>query len=480
MGSIPDMENRIPIIDIRDSNPEAAQQLLRAAANYGFVYIDNIGGPVKPQAIHDAFGISKHFFALPPEVKQTVAIGSNKAGGNYGWLSRGVEKLDPATQKRPDVKEAFNIGEPVHGVLQQPVPVQLAAVAPRIALFQQNCHELCLKIFELLAKALKVQQDWFVSRHNSKDLYRPSGSVFRMLYYPQVEVHEEGVDIRAGAHSDFGSITLLFQQQGQPGLEIKTPSGDWIPVLVDPRDPSNGAPRQTIANTRNFSDIFIQAMEKASYLREHERYDFLIFMHQYSQDKDTEAVLSKMVTMFQDRPIILNKLNMFLPQGYQIKCPETATGVIEIFTPLGLIAPPLHMGRNRSAVVARWEPPILPILVNVGDLLDDWTGGLLKSTVHRVIFPKDGGGDRYSLAYFCHPLDDVLLEPVPSALVQKYMKQTGKSGSRDGRAMTAKDHLMARLAATYTIDSEPAERRDSPVRGPEKGVDEVKEGVLSA
>ena len=105
MGSHRQSKNKIPIIDIRDSNPEAAQQLLSAAADYGFVYIHNIDGPVKPRAIENAFDISKRFFALPPEVKQTVAIGSNKAGGNYGWLSRGVEKLDPAMQKRPDVKE---------------------------------------------------------------------------------------------------------------------------------------------------------------------------------------------------------------------------------------------------------------------------------------------------------------------------------------------------------------------------------------
>ena len=99
----------IPIIDIRDSS--AAEDLLRAAANYGFVYIDNIDGPVKPGAIANMFDISKRFFDLPTDVKETVAISSNKAGGNHGWLSRGVEKLDPATQKRPDVKECVLVAE---------------------------------------------------------------------------------------------------------------------------------------------------------------------------------------------------------------------------------------------------------------------------------------------------------------------------------------------------------------------------------
>jgi isopenicillin N synthase-like dioxygenase len=106
----------------------------------------------------------------------------------------------------------------------------------------------------------------------------------------------------------------------------------------------------------------------------------------------------------------------------------------------------------------------MPILVNIGDLLEDWTGGLLKSTVHRVVFPtarSDGAqegkrgedevdeSDRYSIAYFCHPLDEVLLEPVPSRIVEEYEKRNGK---REGReAITAGEHLMRRLKATYSV-----------------------------
>jgi isopenicillin N synthase-like dioxygenase len=56
------------------------------------------------------FELSKEFFHSPLEQKEAVSISSNKAGKNHGWLSQGVEKLDPATQQRPDVKEAFNLG----------------------------------------------------------------------------------------------------------------------------------------------------------------------------------------------------------------------------------------------------------------------------------------------------------------------------------------------------------------------------------
>lgn len=94
--------------------------------------------------------------------------------------------------------------------------------------------------------------------------------------------------------------------------------------------------------------------------------------------------------------------------------------------------------------------PSPPILVNIGDLLSHWTNDLFKSTVHRVVFPKggkEGGEDRYSIAYFGHPVNSTVLEPVPSKKVQD---AAAKSSSTAGvKAMTAHEHLMSRLKATY-------------------------------
>ena len=225
------------------------------------------------------------------------------------------------------------------------MPIPLQEHVQTIINFQNACHEFCQRIFECLANALNIESNWFTSRHDRSK--GPSGTVLRMLFYPKVLDYEHSVDIRAGAHSDFGSITLLFQQPGQPGLEIQTPSGDWAAVPVDPQEVS---------------------------------------------DK-TDITANKEVS-------------------------RTDT---------------------------------LPILVNIGDLLEDWTGGLLKSTVHRVVFPIGGQNDRYSIAYFCHPLDDAKLEPVPSKVVREHAERTGKGSVRNGTVLTAKDHLMERLAATYHL-----------------------------
>jgi isopenicillin N synthase-like dioxygenase len=115
--------------------------------------------------------------------------------------------------------------------------------------------------------------------------------------------------------------------------------------------------------------------------------------------------------------------------------------------------------------------PFPPILVNIGDMLSYWTDGLLKSTVHRVVFPREmpessesGPRDRYSIAFFCQPVGSTELVPVPSKLVENYRESQNKDPNKsyivgygggansldsDQPRMTAGEHLQSRLNATY-------------------------------
>ena len=83
-----------------------------------------------------------------------------------------------------------------------------------------------------------------------------------------------------------------------------------------------------------------------------------------------------------------------------------------------------------------------PVVVNIGDMLSDWTGRVLRSTMHRVVIPKGRTEDRYSVAFFCHPVATTELVPVPSPLIE---------GRREGgeKVLTAAEHLKKRLAETY-------------------------------
>jgi len=105
-------------------------------------------------------------------------------------------------------------------------------------------------------------------------------------------------------------------------------------------------------------------------------------------------------------------------------------------------------GRWEDVEVDPRDEGQVPVLVNIGDLLSHWTGGLLRSTVHRVVFPKGTTRDRYSIAYFCHPLDEVELIPVPSDVVRRFTEEKGEVDG-NGATLTARDHLLSRLKATY-------------------------------
>lgn len=329
----------IPLVDL--NAPSADVLLLDAASKHGFVFVQHQDLVLTPDHVARVFALSKDFFASPTNVKEQFSINSSSSGKNQGWLGAGTEILDPT--RKADFKEAFNVGEFRNGKAQQPLPEPLKSSEHELGRFFGDCHAVCNQILRLIASALDIPvaaggEGWFQERHDSEK--GASGSVLRLLYYPMsgaLVPSDSDEDVRAGAHSDYGSITLLFRLPGQPGLEILTPSGQWAAVPVDPH-------------------------------------------------------------------------------------PASTSGV-------------------------------LPILVNIGDLLSYWTSGLLKSTVHRVVFPKQGGfgsSDRYSIAYFCHPQDEAALIPIPSNKI-KALASFPPDSARGGNIMTARDHLNSRLAATYKL-----------------------------
>ncbi|ETI24859.1 hypothetical protein G647_04229 [Cladophialophora carrionii CBS 160.54] len=78
------------------------------------------------------------------------------------------------------------------------------------------------------------------------------------------------------------------------------------------------------------------------------------------------------------------------------------------------VRPPKYTGPIRDD--EEWlDAPVIPgaVLINIGETMTFFSGGLMKSTLHRVArspLPEQQGKDRFSMAYFCHPNMDTLLE----------------------------------------------------------------------
>lgn len=103
------------------------------------------------------------------------------------------------------------------------------------------------------------------------------------------------------------------------------------------------------------------------------------------------------------------------------------------------------------------------IVVNVGDAMEFWSGGLFRSTQHRVVLPRSESesGSRFSVAYFCQPDEDAKLVPLEiddkvrgkctgKVISEEEFKRRCKAkGVADVGELTGGQHLRARLGATY-------------------------------
>ncbi|MEH1962045.1 MAG: 2-oxoglutarate and iron-dependent oxygenase domain-containing protein [Nostoc sp.] len=187
------------------------KQIYQACHEIGFMYLQNSG--ISKDLIKQVFTQSKSFFNLPLEVKQKQAWSDEFNNTGYVGLER--ERLDP--NKPGDLKEVLNLDK------QEAVDIDASILA-----FYDSCTELANTVLQAFALALELPEDFFITRHNQQN------HTLRWLHYPPLQTPPKPEQVRAGEHSDYGSITLLFQDDVE-GLEVKTASGEWIaaPAIPD-------------------------------------------------------------------------------------------------------------------------------------------------------------------------------------------------------------------------------------------------------
>ncbi|KAL3061090.1 UPF0676 protein C1494.01 [Trematomus bernacchii] len=197
-----------------------SKDLETAFTEVGFVFLKNTG--ITQEEVDRVMAISKTFFLQPDEEKQPFSRKSFAGSPNHGWVSFGIERLNPS---RPgDLKEAFNITS-----LQPDIkwPSGAAKGFREIQTsFFQRCKELSLRVLKVMAFSLGLDPEVFLSAHRFIG-EEGNCSTLRTLYYPPVK-HEEVKEgqLRCGEHSDYGSITLLFKSS--VGLQVRQRSGEFL------------------------------------------------------------------------------------------------------------------------------------------------------------------------------------------------------------------------------------------------------------
>lgn len=318
----------IPLIDFSaflQGTPAAraatARALLAGFQTAGFVYLR--AHPIAASTLRAVFARSAAFFAQPLAAKDALRL--TDAAANRGYLRQGRERLVDArgaqTAAGAELKESLEIGREPHDVFRNHWPAADAVDGFREVMmgFFAECQALHAQVMSAVAVGLGLPETYFDAFVDRGD------NTLRLLHYPPVRADvfkTNAGQVRAGEHSDYGSITLLFQD-GRGGLQVKSPSGTFVDAT----------------------------------------------------------------------PI-----------------PDT-------------------------------------IVVNAGDLLARWSNDTIKSTVHRVVEPPHDDDSvevypaRYSIAYFCNPNADSVIEAMPGTYADEADKKY--------ESITSGDYLYQRLAATY-------------------------------
>ncbi|HEX6740526.1 MAG TPA: 2-oxoglutarate and iron-dependent oxygenase domain-containing protein [Sphingomicrobium sp.] len=204
-----------------------AEKLGQSFAEYGFAIIADHGIP--DALIRDAEQKAKAFFALPDATKRAYHI--EGGGGARGYTPFGIETAKGATAF--DLKEFWHVGReladghPFRDHMPDNVwPTEVAGFRETFEELFATFDRTGLKILRAIARFLKIDEDYFV------DTVRDGNSVMRLLHYPPIE-GEPGSNVRAGAHEDINTITLLLGAE-EAGLELLTRDGRWIPVSPKP------------------------------------------------------------------------------------------------------------------------------------------------------------------------------------------------------------------------------------------------------
>lgn len=219
----------IPILDWsrHAADPEGfAADLGAACRDTGFLCLSGHG--VSDVLIADVFAAAERFFALPEAEKAALAI--ERSPHNRGWARMGSERLDE-TSGQVDRKEAFNVGldlaaddprvlagEPFRGVNVWP---ELPGFRETLLAYYGAVWRLGVALHGAIARDFGLPEDWF-GPHFTAPM-----ATLRLLSYPAAS--GAAGEIGAGAHSDYGSVTLLMTD-GEPGLQVRTQAGDWQDV----------------------------------------------------------------------------------------------------------------------------------------------------------------------------------------------------------------------------------------------------------
>ena len=325
-----DEYSNIPIVNIEpflagNDRFLVAKEVVKACEKVGFLIISGHG--IETRIIQNAFDKSLDFFRMPQVEKDKYhPTTASQQRGYHAFATRGLA-YTLGENAPPDLRETYFLGplndhrkhfHNLPGAQKAYAPnifpdasIGLSAALKTLYLSFEKLSEVLLEIFAI---GLEQKEDYFAN------LIKRHFSILSSHHYPPLPVAPKNNQLRTGAHTDFGAMTILAMTKASGGLEVLMPNDEWLPV----------------------------------------------------------------------------------------------------------------------------QPPAGCLVVNLGDMMSRWTNGHWKSTLHRVVNPKDLNdlsSRRQTLGYFMHPDYDAIIKTIPSCIAP------GKAPKFT--TITAGEHIAEKIRASH-------------------------------
>lgn len=226
-------ENNLPVVDVSGlQSPDSAarravgDQMRAACLDLGFMYI--IGHGVDETLRRAVFEQAAEFFARPENEK--LALNMELSPCNRGYEALGGQTLE--ADAPPDLKEGFYVGEELP--LDHPRvracqfnlgPNQWPDNMPRFREVMNTYYTIMLELGEALMRGIALSLNLPEEYFNDYSAEPLSG--IKLLHYPPQPANAHPDEKGCGAHTDFGGITMLMQDDNG-GLQVMGSDGEWI------------------------------------------------------------------------------------------------------------------------------------------------------------------------------------------------------------------------------------------------------------
>jgi isopenicillin N synthase-like dioxygenase len=227
----------VPIIDISRDPGVVGAELDEICRTVGFFQI--IGHGIDNGVADRAWTAATRFFDLPLDDKLSVVRPT--ADYPYGYIPVAGESLSQSMTDSapPDLKEVFNIGPVTAPRHEMTDPDEASVYAPNLwpaplpelkeawTAYYVAMRDLGNRLMSLFALGLGLPADFFAAKIDQ------CPNALRAINYPARDIAALPGQLRAGAHTDYGTLTIL-RQDTVGGLEVLDASGNWVGVASVP------------------------------------------------------------------------------------------------------------------------------------------------------------------------------------------------------------------------------------------------------